>query len=204
VTSAPATTGAAPHTPPVLDTARLTLVLAQPALAAEHVAFFTRNDAHFRPWDPPRPRGLLTVDYWLQQLARSQAEFEAGTAVRLVALRKAAPSMMVGRINLTQIARGPFQSAMLGYAIDAAHEGQGLMREALFAVIGYAFGELRLHRLEANVRPENLRSLRSLAALGFERTGLARRYLFIDGAWRDHVQYQRIIESAPMNLNQAA
>jgi ribosomal-protein-alanine N-acetyltransferase len=167
-------------------------VLAQPALAAEHVAFFTRNDAYFRPWDPPRPRGLLTVDYWLQQLVRSQAEFEAGTAVRLVALRKETPSMMVGRINLTQIARGPFQSATLGYAIDAAHEGAGLMREALLAVIGYAFGELKLHRLEANVRPENLRSLRSLAALGFERTGLARRYLFIDGAWRDHVQYQRI------------
>jgi [ribosomal protein S5]-alanine N-acetyltransferase len=178
--------------PPALATARLTLVLAQTALAAEHLAFFTRNDDHFRPWDPPRPRGLLTVDYWLQQLARSQAEFEAGTAVRLAALRKAAPSLMVGRINLTQIARGPFQSAMLGYAIDAAHEGQGLMREALHAVIGYAFGELKLHRLEANVRPENLRSLRSLAALGFERTGLARRYLFIDGAWRDHVQYQRI------------
>jgi ribosomal-protein-alanine N-acetyltransferase len=59
-------------------------------------------------------------------------------------------------------------------------------------VIGYAFGELGLHRLEANVRPENLRSLRSLESLGFGRTGLAPRYLFIDGAWRDHVQFQRI------------
>jgi ribosomal-protein-alanine N-acetyltransferase len=99
---------------------------------------------------------------------------------------------MVARINLTQIARGPFQSAILGYAIDADHEGQGLMREAVSAVIAYAFGELKLHRLEANVRPENLRSLHLLERLGFERTGLAPRYLFIDGAWRDHVQHQRI------------
>ncbi len=178
--------------PPVLQTPRLTLVLATPALAAEHVAFFTRNDAHFRPWDPPRPDGLLTEAYWQAQLARAEAEFEAGTAVRLVALGNAAPSTMVARVNLTQIARGPFQSAMLGYAIDAAHEGQGLMREALAAVIEYAFGVQALHRLEANVRPENERSLRLLRSLGFEQTGLASRYLFIDGAWRDHLQHQLI------------
>lgn len=175
-----------------LNTERLLLVLATPRLAADHAAYFARNDAHFRPWDPPRPPGLLTEAHWLQQLARAEADFAAGTAVRLVAFTRAAPRQMVARINLTQIARGPFQSAMLGYAIDAAHEGQGLMREALTAVIGYAFGELKLHRLEANVRPENLRSLRLLERLGFERTGLAPRYLFVDGAWRDHVQHQRI------------
>ncbi len=178
--------------PPVLQTARLTLVLGTAALAAEHVAFFARNDAHFRPWDPPRPDGLLSEAYWQAQLARAEAEFEAGTAVRLAALDKAAPHTMVARINLTQIARGPFQSAILGYAVDAAREGQGLMREALAAVIAHAFGPLALHRLEANVRPENVRSLRLLRSLGFEQTGLAPRYLFIDGAWRDHLQHQLI------------
>jgi ribosomal-protein-alanine N-acetyltransferase len=175
-----------------LHTERLTLVLATSQLAADHVAYFARNDAHFRPWDPPRPPGLLTEAHWLRQLARAEADFAAGTSVRLVALTRAALPRMVARINLTQIARGPFQSAILGYAIDAAHEGQGLMREGLTAVIAYAFGELKLHRIEANARPENQRSLRLLERLGFERTGLAPRYLFIDGAWRDHVQHQRI------------
>jgi [ribosomal protein S5]-alanine N-acetyltransferase len=77
---------------------------------------------------------------------------------------------------------------MLGYSIDAAHEGRGLMREALDAVLTDAFGpRVGLHRVQANVRPENTRSLALLERLGFEREGLAREYLFIDGAWRDHV-----------------
>jgi ribosomal-protein-alanine N-acetyltransferase len=80
---------------------------------------------------------------------------------------------------------------MLGYSIDAAHEGRGLMREALEAVLADAFGRLGLHRVQANVRPENARSLALLARLGFEREGLAREYLFIDGAWRDHVMTAR-------------
>jgi ribosomal-protein-alanine N-acetyltransferase len=88
---------------------------------------------------------------------------------------------------LSQIARGPFQNAMLGYAVDADCQGQGLMREALQAVIAHAFSPaVHLHRIQANVRPENARSVALLQRLGFEDEGLAREYLFIDGAWRDH------------------
>jgi ribosomal-protein-alanine N-acetyltransferase len=77
---------------------------------------------------------------------------------------------------------------MLGYALDAEHEGRGLMREALSAALADVFGpRVALHRVQANVRPENKRSLRLLDALGFVREGYARQYLFIDGAWRDHV-----------------
>jgi ribosomal-protein-alanine N-acetyltransferase len=76
---------------------------------------------------------------------------------------------------------------MLGFAIDREFEGRGLMREALAASIDWLFGTLNLHRVQASHRPENERSRRLLARLGFEREGLARQYLFIDGAWRDHV-----------------
>ena len=79
---------------------------------------------------------------------------------------------------------------MLGYAIDGQLQGQGLMREGLAAIIKFAFSsEMHLHRLQANVRPENVRSLRLLEQLGFEREGFARDYLFIDGAWRDHAMF---------------
>jgi [ribosomal protein S5]-alanine N-acetyltransferase len=99
-----------------------------------------------------------------------------------------APEHALGQVHLSQIARAPFCSALLGYSIDAAHEGRGLMREALEAVLADAFGpRIGLHRVQANVRPENIRSLALLDRLGFEREGLAREYLFIDGAWRDHV-----------------
>ena len=98
------------------------------------------------------------------------------------------PCTLIGSIGLTAIARGPFQNAMLGYAIDKQLEGQGLMREALVAIIEHAFSpEIHLHRIQANVRPENLRSLRLLENLGFEREGFAKDYLYINGAWRDHV-----------------
>ena len=99
---------------------------------------------------------------------------------------------MIGRINYTQIARGPFQSCMLGYAIDHAHEGQGLMREALEATIEHVFAVLRLHRIQANYVPDNARSGRLLERLGFVSEGLAKDYLFIDGAWRDHVLTARL------------
>ena len=99
---------------------------------------------------------------------------------------------MVGSIGLSQIARGPFHNAMLGYAIDGACQGQGLMYEALQAVIDHAFSPgVNLHRIQANVRPENTRSIALLQRLGFDDEGLAREYLYIDGAWRDHRMFAR-------------
>lgn len=95
-------------------------------------------------------------------------------------------------MSLSAVERGPFHSARLGYQIDGTGEGRGLMHEALQAVIAHAFDELRLHRLEANHLPENERSARLLARLGFARIGLAPNYLFIDGAWRDHVLNQLV------------
>jgi [ribosomal protein S5]-alanine N-acetyltransferase len=74
----------------------------------------------------------------------------------------------------------------LGYALDAQTQGQGLMHEALQAVIAHAFGSLNLHRLQAAYRPENTRSGAVLARLGFREIGLSQGYLFIDGDWRDH------------------
>jgi ribosomal-protein-alanine N-acetyltransferase len=76
---------------------------------------------------------------------------------------------------------------MLGYAIDAQRQGQGLMHEALIAAIVHAFDVLRLHRIQANYVPDNVRSGRLLQRLGFRKEGLAANYLYINGAWRDHV-----------------
>jgi ribosomal-protein-alanine N-acetyltransferase len=81
----------------------------------------------------------------------------------------------------------------LGYSVDQAHEGQGIMREALEAALDEVFSErCLLHRVQANVRPENCRSIALLERLRFEREGRSRNYLFIDGAWRDHLNYARL------------
>ena len=112
-----------------------------------------------------------------------------GRAARFVLQPKAAPAdgPILGTCNYTNIVRGPFQACHLGYQIARADEGHGLMSEALRATNAFAFDVLRLHRIMANYRPENARSARLLERLGFVREGLAREYLFIDGAWRDHV-----------------
>jgi ribosomal-protein-alanine N-acetyltransferase len=177
----------APPPAPQILTERLAIELAVPAHAALHAAFFARNRAHFARWDPPRG-AVESESYWARKLAQSQADFEAGCAVPLVVLsRSAERQSLIGRINFTQIARGPFQSCMLGFAVDGEHEGRGLMFEALAASIDWVFATLNLHRVQAGYRPENSRSGRLLQRLGFEAEGLSRRYLFIDGAWRDHV-----------------
>ena len=83
--------------------------------------------------------------------------------------------------------RGAFHACHLGYQIGREHQGRGLMSEALRAGNAFMFESLRLHRIMANFRPENERSRRLARRLGFVEEGLARNYLFIDGAWRDHI-----------------
>lgn len=173
-------------TSPVLLTPRLRIELAQPGHAQLHAEHFARNAVHFQRWDPPRG-DVTSVGHWQRQLAAAGDEFKRGHSARWIALPLDDRQPLIARINYTQIVRGVFQSCMLGYAIDAGYEGQGLMAEALSATIAYMFGELKLHRIQANHRPENERSARLLARLGFVREGLAPGYLYIDGAWRDHV-----------------
>lgn len=181
---------------PRLLTPRLCLEHLRPRHAAAIAAFLARNEAHLAPWDPPRPPGHASAAYWRAQATAARRDHRAGRMVRWVVLPRPSGAgrdlRVIGRVNLTGIERGPFLSGRLGYQIDAAHEGQGLMREALAAVIAHAFGVLGLHRIEANYRPENERSGRLLARLGFEVIGRAPDYLFIDGAWREHVLTQRI------------
>ncbi len=93
---------------------------------------------------------------------------------------------IVGFINISEIVRGSFQSAFLGYGAVAAHAGNGYMREGLELVLARAFNELRLHRLEANIQPGNTGSIALVRRSGFVREGFSERYLKIGGRWRDH------------------
>lgn len=178
---------------PELDTGRLRLVIARPGLEEALARFYAENFAgHLDRWSPTPPPEGFGPGYWAGRLPAMQREFESGTAVRWVMLARDVPGPeVVGTCNLTQIVKGAFRSCVLGYQVGRLHEGRGLMHEALVAAIDHAFRELRLHRIMANYRPENARSARLLERLGFSREGYARDYLFIDGAWRDHVLTSR-------------
>ena len=96
---------------------------------------------------------------------------------------------IVGYFGLGQILYGSFRNAYLGYYALEPFAGQGFMREGLELVLRYAFGDLRLHRVQASIQPENERSIALMRGAGFRSEGLALRYLKIGGRWRDHEQW---------------
>jgi ribosomal-protein-alanine N-acetyltransferase len=103
-------------------------------------------------------------------------------------------SQLVGCLNLSEIVRGSFESAYLGFYAFEPHAGQGLVKQALRLVMIEAFTILRLHRLEANIQPANERSRRLVESVGFREEGYSPRYLRIGGEWRDHVRYGVTVE----------
>jgi len=96
---------------------------------------------------------------------------------------------LAGVINVNEIVLGAFRSAYLGYYAFAPYAGRGLMREGMQKVIDHCFRELRLHRLEANIQPENTRSICLVQGLGFQKEGYSPRYLKVCGRWRDHERW---------------
>jgi len=125
-----------------------------------------------------------TVAAYRAYLRRAQHPSQAAHFIRL-----RASGELVGVVNVSEIVRGAFRSAYLGYYAFTPHENQGLMAEGLGLAIADAFRRLRLHRLEANVQPGNKASLRLIRRLGFRREGYSQRYLKIAGHWRDHERW---------------
>jgi len=95
---------------------------------------------------------------------------------------------VIGLVSLNNIIRGCFQSAHLGYGLDQQETKQGFMTEAARAVVDFAWEVLSLHRLEANIMPNNKASFGVIEKLGFHQEGYSYKYLHINGMWQDHVR----------------
>jgi len=104
---------------------------------------------------------------------------------------------LVGMLNLSEIVRGAFESAYLGYYAFAPHAGRGYMTEALALLLDAAYDDVGLHRVEVNVQPSNVRSVALVERIGFAREGYSRRYVKISGRWRDHVRFAMVAEDWP-------
>lgn len=145
------------------------------------------------PWEPSWPEGALSKSMYRQRLRRYALERRAGTGHAFFAFRRDDQALL-GGVNLTNIQRGAAQSASIGYWIGEAYARQGYMTEAVICVVGFAFGQLQLQRLEAACLSDNAASRRLLERCGFRHEGEARKYLQINGVRRDHLIYALLRE----------
>jgi ribosomal-protein-alanine N-acetyltransferase len=154
--------------------------------AAELAELYRANRDFLAPFEPARTEEFYTAK---GQRRRLEEAAEEGEGWRFAILDGDA---IAGRINLTDVIRGPLQLANVGYFVDERRNGRGLATTAVADVVEFAFTEAGLHRLEAGTLPDNFSSQRVLEKNGFERFGLARKLLLLGGEWRDHVLFERI------------
>lgn len=140
------------------------------------------------PWEPSWAPDHLTRKAFTNRVYWAQRSISNGSAVPLF-LHRRNDEALLGAITLDNIRRGPAQAGTLGYWTGQSHARQGFMREAIDAVVHYAFSRLDLSRIEAACLPENAASRGLLEKSGFKYEGVAQSYLQIDGRWRTHVLY---------------
>lgn len=178
-----------------LRTERLLLRPLREGDRGDFIAYHEQSREHLRPWSPRMPEGVTLDQFFTQQLERSQRGMRDGTVLRLGAFLLDGGEL-AGMFNLNNIVRGVFECADAGWQVGAGHTGKYLASEGVWALLDIAFAPapigLGLHRVQANVIPQNTASLRVAEKCGFRREGLAEKMLRINGAWQDHVMHAKL------------
>lgn len=177
----------------VIETDRLILKVLDESHAAEVLAFYEKNKCFLKPWEAYRHEKFFTLETQRVHLRLDGIGMQKGDMVRYWIYEKGSKNTdVMGTVSITNIIRGVFKSCYLGYKISEDKAGQGLMYEAVTAVVDLAFNQLKLHRIEANIMPHNIASIRMISKCGFVNEGLARKYLMINGKWEDHIHFVKI------------
>lgn len=162
-------------------------------LTPEHAdimtAYYLNNKEHLRFFEPSRDEKFYSIDVQRKILSENYRQYLNGNIISLGIFRN---KELIGKLQCSNIVEGIFKSGIIGYSIDKDNEKKGYMKEALNIFIEYAFNELNLHRLEASTLVDNEKSQRVLQSCGFEKLGLNKKYLFINGEWKDHVTFYKI------------
>jgi ribosomal-protein-alanine N-acetyltransferase len=169
------------------------VVLRTPQMAdwTEWARLREESRAFLTPWVPTWPTDDLTRAAFRRRIKRYSEDQRGDLAYAFFIFAKEDNSLL-GGLTLANIRRGCAQSASLGYWMGARHSNKGHMTAAVRALIPFAFGALKLHRIEAACIPANIASIRLLEKNGFRREGFARQYLCIDGVWQDHLLFARL------------
>lgn len=176
---------------PAITGEKVLLRAPQMADHAEWSALRAASRDFLTPWEPTWPADDLTRAAFRRRIRRYAEDQRSDLAYPFFIFRKS-DNILVGGLTLANIRRGCAQAASLGYWMGAAYAGQGYMTAAVSTILPFAFGTLRLHRVEAACIPGNDASIRLLENTGFQREGFARQYLCINGIWQDHLLFARL------------
>lgn len=146
--------------------------------------YYLRNAERFTPWHPQVRPGHHSVTAWRQRLQDRERDYQEGRAAHFIGM---AGDKVIAACSLTNIVYHPACYCQLGYSVDRDYEGSGTMSALVRHVIDFGFKTLRLNRICANYMPANTRSAKLLESFGFEKEGYARRFLFINNRWEDHI-----------------
>ncbi|WP_042462986.1 GNAT family N-acetyltransferase [Neobacillus dielmonensis] len=154
---------------------------------------YLRNRDFFQKYSPKRQEEYYTLERRLRAIQSSiegrkeDKEYAFGIFLKET-------DELIGDIDITGISRDVLQSGYIGYSLDQRHNGRGYTTEAVILLVHYGFNQLKLHRLMAGVMPANIGSQRVLEKAGFQKEGIARKNVKINGTWEDHIQFSILEE----------
>lgn len=174
------------------ETTRLQLLICNDEYAAALLDFVTENKEFFSPWEPRRLPAFYTEEFQAQVL---RTEFQAilrSTYLRYYLFLKDDPERIIGTVSFSNISRGEDKSCRVGYKLAKNCTGKGYAEEAVRRLLTEVHNDLSIHRVEADIMPDNLPSLHLIERLGFSYEGIARSSHEINGKWTDHLRYSYI------------
>lgn len=173
----------------IIESDRLCLQSPHEVSAINVGSYYLRNSDFLKPFSPARDTSFYTDVYQQKMLSNQIIDWEEERGYRFYITLKEKKDHIIGTIALSNIVRGAFHSCFLGYQLDKEYVNQGYMTEATRQIVAFAFHNLRLHRIEANIMPRNYASRVVLEKCGFTMEGQSKKYLKINGVWEDHLHY---------------
>lgn len=175
----------------IYETDRLILRQIDESWAEEVLQYYKRNRNFLAEWEPERSEEFYTFDYQQNFLLADAQANRDGKVFRLWLTYKD-ERKIIGSISFNNIVRGVLQSCIMGYKLDKDEINKGLITEALTKAVQVVFEELKLHRIEAPIMPNNMASIKVVSKLGFENEGLSKKYIQVNGQWEDHFRWALI------------
>lgn len=171
----------------VYETERLLLKVIDRNHAEAVLDYYIRNKVFLEDWEASKNSDFYTKEYQEKLIMCDEINRRNGRSLRLWIFKKGNENRVIGTIGFNNIIKGAFLSCHLGYKLDKDEINKGYITEAIKKGIDIMFDEYKLHRIEANIMPRNMRSLRVAEKLGFYNEGTAYKYLKINGRWEDHI-----------------